>query len=111
MVQLDPAPLYDQTLAEKVVNYLQTRDARLFPFAEGFDDAQKRAFINDLRAGLSDITESGSKRGTSASGFITSDQRLHDVVAEWAAAHGAWPAGSNADDDDTALYSLRPAGE
>jgi hypothetical protein len=106
VVQIDPEPLYNQKLAERVVDYLQTGDPALFPFTAHFDESQKRAFARDLRVGLSDITESGSKRGTSASGFITSDRRLHEIVAEWAAAHGAWPAGSDPRDGFTSLSAI-----
>jgi hypothetical protein len=108
VVQIDPAPAYDQILANRVVLYLQTRDSRLFPFTEAFDDDQLRAFVQDLRVGLAEITDSGGKRGTSASGFITSDRRLHDIVSEWAAAGGGWPEGTDPTDEDTALASLRP---
>ncbi len=103
MAQTDPAPAFDQPLVERVIAYLQTHDTRLFPFAAGFDDARRRAFIEDLRVGLSDLTESGAKRGTSASGFLVSDRRLHEIVAEWAAARGEWPDGSNPTDADTSL--------
>ena len=91
-VQIDPQPLYNQRLVERVIAYLQTRDPSLFPFAARFDEERQRAFINDLRMGLSDITESGSKRGTSAAGFLTSDKRLMAIVEDWAAAAGGWPA-------------------
>ena len=106
MAQIDPRPLYNQKLAERVINYLQTGDVSLFPFTRDFNDDQRRAFIRDLRVGLSDITESGSKRGTSASGFITSDKRLKEIVDEWAAAHGAWPAGSDPRDGFTSLSAI-----
>lgn len=107
MAQIDPAPTYDQLLANRVVLYLQTRDSRLFPFTESFSDEQKRAFVKDLRVGLAEITDSGSKRGTSASGFIMSDRRLHEIVSEWAAAGGGWPEGTDPSDDVTALASMR----
>ncbi len=106
MVQIDPRPLYDQKLADRVIDYLQTDDVSLFPFTADFNEDQRRAFKRDLRVGLSDITESGSKRGTSASGYIMSDRRLHDIVAEWSAAHGSWPAGSNPEDGFTALSAI-----
>lgn len=106
MVQIDPRPLYDQKLADRVIEYLQTGDVALFPFTADFNEDQRRAFRRDLRVGLSDITESGSKRGTSASGFITSDKRLHEIVAEWAAARGGWPAGSNPEDGFTSLSAI-----
>lgn len=92
-MQVDPEPLYHQRLYEMVVAYLQTRDPEIFPFTKSFDDAKQRAFVRDLREGLSDLTESGSKRGTSASGYITSDKRLRMIVNEWGEARGDWPPG------------------
>lgn len=106
MAQINPAPAFDQPLVERVIAYLQTRDARLFPFTARFDEARQKAFINDLRVGLSDLTDSGSKRGTSASGFLISDRRLHEIVAEWAEAGGDWPEGSNPTDADTSLEAM-----
>jgi len=103
VAQTDPAPAFDPPLVERVIAYLQTRDVRLFPFAASFDDARQKAFVNDLRVGLSDLTESGAKRGTSASGFLVSDRRLHEIIAEWAEAGGGWPEGSNPTDADTSL--------
>lgn len=94
-MQIDPEPLYHHGLVERVIAYLQTRDPELFPFAARFDEAREKAFVNDLRMGLSDITDSGSKRGTSASGFITSDDRLIEIVEDWAAANGGWPLGQD----------------
>jgi hypothetical protein len=90
-VQIDPSPLYHHGLVERVITYLQTRDPELFPFAARFDEAREKAFVNDLRMGLSDLTESGSKRGTSSVGFMTSDKRLREIVEDWAAANGGWP--------------------
>lgn len=90
-MQTDPTPLYHHGLAELAIAWLQTKDPSIFPFTARFDNDQRRAFANDLRMGLSDIVESGSKRGTAAAGFITSDKRLRDVVEEWAAANGGWP--------------------
>lgn len=95
MAQFDPEPNYDQRLQDRAVAYLQTKDWRLFPFSEGFDDAQRRAFVRDLRDGLADLTDSGSARKTAATGFLMSDQRLKDIVREWAAARGGWPAGAD----------------
>jgi hypothetical protein len=106
VAQIDPRPLYNQKLVERVIEYLQTGDTALFPFTNGFDDAQKRAFARDLRVGLSDITESGAKRGTSASGFITNDKRLKEIVEEWGMARGAWPAGSDPRDGFTSLSAI-----
>lgn len=90
-MQIDPRPLYHHGIVERVITYLQTRDPELFPFAARFDEAREQAFVNDLRMGLSDIVESGAKRGTSASGYITSDKRLIEIVENWAAANGGWP--------------------
>lgn len=106
MAQLDPEPNYDQMLQERAIAYLQTKDWRLFPFSEGFDAAQRKAFIRDLRDGLAELTDSGSARKTSATGFIMSDQRLRDIVREWAAAKGGWPAGANPRARVTAVTSL-----
>jgi hypothetical protein len=103
MAQFDPEPSYDHTLAERVITYLHTRDARLFPFTANFNDAQRRSFISDLREGLAELTDSGSARKTSASGFIMSDRRLHEIVAEWRAAAGGWPRGADPSVPDTAL--------
>jgi len=103
VAQFDPGPRYHQKFIEQVIDFLQTKDTSLFPFAASLNDEQMRAFIRDLRVALSDVTESGSKRGTAASGFITSDRRVRDVVAEWAAAHGEWPAGSDPRDGFTSL--------
>jgi hypothetical protein len=95
VAQIDPQPLYDHRLVERVIAYLQTRDTSLFPFTARFDEARAKAFVNDLREGLAEITDSGSKRGTSASGFITSDELLREVVNDWAAAGGGWPLGAD----------------
>ena len=95
MAQIDPEPVYDHRLAERVVEYLQTRDPVLFPFTRRFDAEQRRAFVRDLREALADLTDSGSARKTSATGFIMSDARIHQVVREWAAARGAWPRGAD----------------
>ena len=64
MAQIDPEPNYDHRLAERVVAYLQTKDARLFPFTARFDEERRRAFSSDLREGLSELTANGSKRAT-----------------------------------------------
>lgn len=103
MAQFDPEPAYNHQLAERVIHYLHTKDARLFPFTANFNDAQRRSFISDLREGLADLTDSGSARKTSASGFIMSDRRLHDIVREWRAAGGGWPRGADPTVPDTAL--------
>lgn len=106
MAQIDPDPNYDHRLAERVVAYLQLRDPLLFPFTARFDPEQTRAFVRDLREGLAEITDSGSARKTSATGFLMNDGRLHDIVREWAAASGAWPAGTNPRDAVTALGAV-----
>lgn len=111
MAQLDPEPAFDQRLVDRVVAYLQTRNARLFPFTQGFDSERERAFIRDLRVGLSDLTESGAKRGTSASGFLVSDKRLQEIVREWEEAAGGWPEGSDPADEDTSLTPVGSADE
>ena len=106
MAQIEPSPAYDHRLAELVVAYLQTGDERLFPFAARFDDARRRAFVRDLREGLSDLTDTGSARKTSAAGFMLSDRRLHEIVREWAAANGGWPRGADPRNPDTALGAI-----
>lgn len=103
MAQFDPEPNYDHRLAERIVVYLQTRDPRLFPFTSRFDADQQRAFVRDLRVGLAEITDSGSARKTSATGFVMSDARLQQIVAEWAAGNGDWPRGTDPEDPNTAL--------
>ena len=110
MAQIDPEPNYDHRLAERVVVYLQTKDARLFPFAARFSDAQRRAFARDLREGLAELTDSGSARKTSATGFVMSDGRLHQIVREWAEAGGGWPAGADPSDPVTALGAVEREG-
>lgn len=103
MAQIDPEPNYDHRLAERVVVYLQTKDPRLFPFAARFDQARQRAFVRDLREGLGEITDSGSARKTSATGFVMNDGRLHEIVREWTMANGGWPAGADPRNPVTAL--------
>jgi hypothetical protein len=105
VAQIQPPSPYDDLLVDRVVEYLQTLDPRLFPFAARFDEHQRRAFVRDLREGLGEVNDSGSARKTSATGFIASDQRLREVIAEWAAAGGGWPEGSFPADPDTALGS------
>src|SRR4051812_1230694 len=58
-MQLHPGQTYDHRLAERVILYLQTKNASLFPFTFQFDDARRRAFIHDLREALSDLQDSG----------------------------------------------------
>jgi hypothetical protein len=105
VAQIEPENPYNDWLMDRVVQYLQTRDSRLFPFTADFDDHQRAAFIRDLREGLSEITDSGSARKTSATGFIASDQLLRRIVEEWQAADGGWPEGSFPDDPVTSLGS------
>jgi hypothetical protein len=92
-------------IVDRVVEYLQTRDAQLFPFTAGFDEHQRAAFVRDLREGLGEINDSGSARKTSATGFIASDQNLRRIIQEWQAAAGTWPEGSFPQDPVTALGS------
>lgn len=88
-------PAVNDRLITLVTNYLHTRDPQYFPFAAEFDDERREAFIRDLRIGLSDLTESGAKRGTSSTGYITSDRRLQVIVNDWAEAEGGWPKGQD----------------
>ena len=88
-------PPINDRLITLVTNYLHTRDPQYFPFTAEFDDERRDAFIRDLRIGLSDLTESGAKRGTSSTGFITSDKRLQTIVNDWAEAEGGWPKGQD----------------
>jgi hypothetical protein len=106
MAHITPEPAYDHDLAKRVIAYLQTGDARLFPFSERFDEEQKKAFFRDLREGLGALLDSGTARKTSATGRIVSDRRLHEVVQEWREAGGGWPAGADPDAIDTALAAL-----
>jgi hypothetical protein len=91
---------------ERVIAYLQMRDNRLFPFTARFDEERERAFVRDLREGLAELTDSGSARKTSAAGFIMRDERLHDIVNEWAAANGGWPRGADPRQAITALGAI-----
>lgn len=109
MAQIDPEHPYNDWLVDRVVEYLQTRDSRLFPFTAAFDHPQQAAFVRDLREGLGEVTDSGSARKTSATGFIASDQLLRRVVDEWRAANGGWPEGSFPEDPVTSLGSSSPA--
>ena len=108
MAQIDPERPYHDWLVERVVTYLQTGDVRLFPFTAVFDEHQRAAFARDLREGLAEITDTGSARKTSATGFLTSDQTLRRVIEEWRAAQGGWPEGSFPSDPVTALGSSSP---
>ncbi len=109
MVQFYPGQAYDHDLAGAVVTFLQTRDSQIFPFVADFDDERMRAFVHDLREALADLQDSGSARKTSASGFMMRDRKLHEVVSEWAAADGDWPAGSSPSVATTSLGSVRPS--
>ena len=106
MAQINPRRAFDQELVERAIAWLHTRDPRLFPFTALFDDERETAFARDLRVTLNDLTESGSKRGTSAAGFLVSDERLRYVVQAWSAAGGEWPAASNPDDPNSLLAAL-----
>ncbi len=106
MAQFDPEPAFDQRLVDRAITFLQTRDRRLFPFTQRFDTEREHAFVRDLRLGLSDLTESGAKRGTSATGFLVGDRRLHEIVREWEVAGGDWPEGSDPSDADTSLTAV-----
>lgn len=105
VAQIEPKRPYNDLLMDRVVAYLQTRDARLFPFTASFDERQQRAFMRDLREGLGEINDSGSARKTSATGFIASDQNLRRIIEEWQAARGGWPEGSFPQDPVTSLGS------
>ena len=108
MSQIKPGAPYHDWLMDRVVEYLQTRDPRLFPFTAGFDEQQRAAFARDLREGLGEINDSGSARKTSATGFIASDQNLRRIIQEWQNAAGAWPQGSFPQDPATSLGSSTP---
>lgn len=95
LAQIDPEPTYDHRLAEWATYYLQTKDPSFFPFARHFDADQRRAFMHSLRVGLATLQDSGSARKSAATGFLTSDALLHQIVQEWAAAGGNWPASSD----------------
>lgn len=87
--------LINDRLITMVTDYLQTLDPKIFPFTANFDDARRNAFVRDLRIGLSDLTESGSKRGTASVGYITSDARLREILRDWSEADGAWAKGQD----------------
>lgn len=103
MVQIYPGHQYDHDLARETVEFLQTRDPRIFPFVQGFDDARMKAFIEDLREGLSALTDSGSARKTASTGFMMRDRRLREVIREWAMADGDWPEGADPREPVTSL--------
>lgn len=93
-MQRDPFPTFDKLLVDRVIEYCQTRNPALFPFTARFDRERERAFVRDLRDGLSDLSDSGSKRGTSSTGYIMKDWRLLQILAEWERAGGGWPRGT-----------------
>lgn len=105
VAQIDPENRYSDWLVERVVEYLQTRNPAIFPFAAAFDEHRQKAFVRDLREGLGNVNDSGSARKTSATGFVASDRELRRVVEEWAQAGGDWPAGSYPEAAVTALGS------
>lgn len=88
-------PPVNDRLITLVTNYLHTLDPQYFPFAAEFDDNRRRAFVRDLRIGLSDLQETGAKRGTSSTGYLASDKRLQAIVRDWAEAEGGWPKGQD----------------
>lgn len=104
------API-NSRLIQLAIDYLHTRDPQYFPFAAEFDDARREAFVRDLRIGLSDINESGAKRGTSSTGFITSDKRLQEIVREWAEAEGGLPKGQEPTNPDGVAPLARILGD
>jgi hypothetical protein len=105
VAQIDPEQRYHDWLMDRVVRFLQTRDRRIFPFTANLDEDQLTAFVRDLREGLSQVTQGGSARKTSATGFVTSDQVLLRIINEWNDANGDWPEGSFPQDAVTALGS------
>lgn len=90
MAQLYARPDYDHELVERVVRYLETKDASLFPFTANYGFEQRMAFMKDLRRGLASLQDSGSARKTSAVGFIMSDDELQEIIASWRATGGGW---------------------
>ena len=108
MVQFYPGQAYDHDLVRRTIDFLQTRDADLFPFTARFDEDRAKAFVRDLQDALADLTDSGSARKTSAAGFMMRDRRLHEVVSEWAVADGDWPRGSNPQNAYTSLATVEP---
>jgi hypothetical protein len=105
VAQIRPGSPYNDPLVDRVVEYLQTLDARLFPFAARFDEEQRRAFVRDLREALAEVNDTGSARKTSATGFIASTERLREALTEWSGAGGGWPEGAFPADPATALGS------
>lgn len=93
-------PPINHRLMTLATNYLHTLDSSYFPFTANFTDEQRQAFVRDLRIGLSDYTESGSKRGTAGVGYIVSDKRLRSIVQGWEEAEGGWPKSHDATNPD-----------
>jgi hypothetical protein len=108
VVQIYPGQAYDHDLASSAIAFLQTRDPALFPFTSRFDEARMKAFVRDLREGLSDLTDSGSARKTSAAGFMMRDRRLRETIADWASADGDWPVGSDPSNPNSGLGTAGP---
>ncbi len=90
MAQLYARPDYDHQLVERVVRYLETKDASLFPFTATYGYEQRMAFMKDLRRGLAALQDSGSARKTSAVGFIMSDDELQEIIEMWRVTGGGW---------------------
>jgi hypothetical protein len=108
VAQIHPERPYHDWLVERVVNYLQTRDSRLLPLTAVYAEHQPAALARDQREGHADVTDSGSARKTSATGFLASDQALRRIIEEWQAAQGGWPEGSYPSDPATALGASSP---
>jgi hypothetical protein len=90
VAQLYARPDYDHRLVERVVRYLETKDASLFPFTAGYGHEQRMAFMRDLRRGLAALQDSGSARKTAAVGFIMSDDELQEIIETWRATGGGF---------------------
>lgn len=106
MAQITPPRSYHHEVTKRVIDFLQTRDRRIFPFTTNMDQERFEAFRRDLREGLGEVFDSGSARKTSATGKIVSDRRMLEIIEEWRAAGGSWPAGADPDAIDTALAAL-----
>lgn len=106
MAQFTPEASYDHELARRAVEYLHSGDTRLFPFTAKMDPVRRAAFQRDLREGLGDLLDSGSARKTSATGYMMSGRRLREIIQEWRAAGGGWPASADPDAIDSELAAL-----